>query len=96
MSVKVTQAFRDAFKLVHQAFGSTPEEIESEKQRIRAGGETALPRAEAYYQATAALLRAGWNPKLHPHVQLWKYAAGGAVGDKKVSNGGVNERSATS
>jgi hypothetical protein len=72
MSVKVTQAFREAFELVHEAFGSSAEEIESEKKRIRAGGDTTLPQAEAYYASVATLLRSGWNPKRHPHVQLWR------------------------
>lgn len=71
MTMLVTPEFKRCFDVVHDAFGSTPEEIAQEKERIREGGELGLPTAMAYYESVAVILAAGWNPKRHPHVELW-------------------------
>jgi AraC-like DNA-binding protein len=58
-ATRVSPAFARAFKRVHEAFGSTPEEIEEAKAAARAS----MVSAEDSYYATAAMLEAGWDPK---------------------------------
>ena len=56
--VRVTPEFKNDFDLVHQAFKTTPAEIEEAKQLARAD----LPAAIASYTETAVLIRRGWKP----------------------------------
>jgi hypothetical protein len=57
-TARVSPAFARAFKRVHEAFGSSPEQIEEAKFTARAR----MVLAEDAYYATAAMLEAGWNP----------------------------------
>ena len=57
-TVRVSPAFARAFNRVHEAFRSTPEEIEQAKAAARAS----MVSAEDGYYATAELLEAGWDP----------------------------------
>ena len=69
--MRVPRAFKDDFDLVHEAFRTGPDEVAYEKERLSlAGGLT--DDAVACYAATAALIRAGWNPAIHWHVALWR------------------------
>jgi hypothetical protein len=72
MTILVTPEFKRCFDRVHDTFGSSPDEIADEKERIRLGGDIGLPIAWAYYESVAALLDAGWNPIVHPHIALWR------------------------
>ena len=69
--MNVTREFKADFDLVHESFCTPADEIEQEKRRLSAAGAVTHD-ARAYYAATAALIRAGWNPRAHPHVQTWR------------------------
>lgn len=56
--MKATRRFVEAFTLVHQAFGTTPAEIEEAKAAVRA---SPVPAEDGYY-AMADMIRAGWQP----------------------------------
>jgi citrate lyase beta subunit len=62
----VSRAFIEAFELVHQAFRSSPAEIEEAKAIARAD----MDAAQRSYFATAAMIRAGWKP-LEEHASTW-------------------------
>lgn len=62
----VTRAFMDAFTLVHQAFRTSPAEIEEAKAAAR----DSFAAAEAGYALTAAMIRAGWKP-LEEHASAF-------------------------
>lgn len=57
-SVRVSPAFVRAFKRVHEAFRTSPEEIEEAKALAR----VRMVAAEDAYYTGAAMLEAGWDP----------------------------------
>lgn len=64
--MRVSREFKEAFDLVVARAGFTPKEIEEAKEIVRRD----FPAAEASYLASAALIRAGWNPSAE-HVSVF-------------------------